>query len=1227
MGKITNLLVLLLLVVQTTFAQDKQSRIKINNPSQRNVNTIASLGIDLSCGSKHEGEDLIIELSETEINSLRENNISFNIEIDDVTQFYVDRASRDLPKAKAQLNAAKASALNFSQRSISSVLQDNIIQYNGCDEIDFVEPQNFNLGSMSGCLTFQEMKNELDDMRTFSQSNGLDIVSVKANASSKGQQTWGNPSNNFTNQQNNGPATYSGEGTTRWNPETVWYVRITGNESTSSEGSKPQMLFTSMIHSREVSALMNNIYFMWYIIENYDTDPAIKELVDHNELYFVPVVNPDGLRWNETLNPNGGGSQRKNLRPNTGGTGYNRGVDLNRNFDYFWNYNNIGSSGNASGGTYRGPSPESEPETQIMVDFITSRNIQSAVWNHSYANSVPHPYGGVPSLSSGREDEYYKWHEEMTRYNRYLYGATIFYESNGLPDDWMMGGNPDNNGSTGSGQAIIATTPEHGGQGFWPTPSTIVPIAKQSMRISLGTAYYGGKYAKLHDLTQSNITSTTANLDFGIERIGQTASDFTVTVTPISANINSITSPSTETGMAVLTQRTVTAALSLNPSISANEKIEYNVKLSNGDGILYEANYEKFYQPTATVNPLFDHNPDTNGLTGWTQSGGWINTTSDSYSGTNSISTGTYSNNSNKTLTTTNSFDFSNSSEVIVQFYTKWDIERNYDFVEILGSPDGGTNWISLCGNYTKPNATSATTGHDNKSSAYSNFQANSSGQIYDGDRLDNWVMEEIVIDNSYSSLLNSNDVKIRFNFRTDALNVNENYTTTSDGFFIDDFKIISIQIPCQTTVPTNVSVSNITTLTAQVDWDEVTSATYDMRYRETGSGAAGWTTITDLATSSYLITGLLPSTGYDVRVRTRCDTNTSGYAVITNFTTASPVPCTGNSVSAYPYSEDFELNLGLWSQTNDDDIDWTRDSGGTPSANTGPSTGDGDTFYMYTEATGAAGFPSKIANFVSPCFDLTGKDNIQFTYSYHMFGQFIGSLRLQVSTDNGASYQTLDEYTTDLGDIWNQNTVDLSAYKNQTIKLRFNAITGSDATNGWNSDIAIDNINITADDAGSAPPNAVCQNINIQLDNSGNATIVATDVDGGSTDDVAITNYEIDIDTFDCSNVGTPVDVTLTVTDANNQIDSCIASVTVTLQAEPTATNCWDDYQFSTTSCTWENIGTQDTEPTATNCWDDYQFNTTSCTWENIGTQDTEPTATNCWDDYQFNTTSCTWE
>ena len=83
---------------------------------------------------------------------------------------------------------------------------------------------------------------------------------------------------------------------------------------------------------------------------------------------------------------------------------------------------------------------------------------------------------------------------------------------------------------------------------------------------------------------------------------------------------------------------------------------------------------------------------------------------------------------------------------------------------------------------------------------------------------------------------------------------------------------------------------------------------------------------------------------------------------------------------------------------------------------------------------------------------------------------------------------------------------------------------------------------------------------------------------------------------------------------------------VSDTQPTQPTATNCWDNYQFNTTSCTWINNGTQPTQPTATNCWDNYQFNTTSCTWINNGTQPVQPTATNCWDNYQFNTTSCTW-
>ncbi|QIE58286.1 HYR domain-containing protein [Rasiella rasia] len=83
----------------------------------------------------------------------------------------------------------------------------------------------------------------------------------------------------------------------------------------------------------------------------------------------------------------------------------------------------------------------------------------------------------------------------------------------------------------------------------------------------------------------------------------------------------------------------------------------------------------------------------------------------------------------------------------------------------------------------------------------------------------------------------------------------------------------------------------------------------------------------------------------------------------------------------------------------------------------------------------------------------------------------------------------------------------------------------------------------VTVED--NVAPTAVCQDITIQLDANGDASIVAADVDGGSTDACGIASIAVDIDTFDCSNVG-PNNVTLTVTDVNGNTSSCVAVVTV---------------------------------------------------------------------------------
>ena len=90
----------------------------------------------------------------------------------------------------------------------------------------------------------------------------------------------------------------------------AYWVRIS-NTPTTDDPSKPEILYTSNHHAREAAALSINMYTMWYILENYATDEDLRYLVDNVEMYFVPLVNPDGWVYNQTIQPNGGGMWRK----------------------------------------------------------------------------------------------------------------------------------------------------------------------------------------------------------------------------------------------------------------------------------------------------------------------------------------------------------------------------------------------------------------------------------------------------------------------------------------------------------------------------------------------------------------------------------------------------------------------------------------------------------------------------------------------------------------------------------------------------------------------------------------------------------------------------------------------------------------------------------------------------------------------------------------------------
>ncbi len=83
--------------------------------------------------------------------------------------------------------------------------------------------------------------------------------------------------------------------------------------------------------------------------------------------------------------------------------------------------------------------------------------------------------------------------------------------------------------------------------------------------------------------------------------------------------------------------------------------------------------------------------------------------------------------------------------------------------------------------------------------------------------------------------------------------------------------------------------------------------------------------------------------------------------------------------------------------------------------------------------------------------------------------------------------------------------------------------------------------------------PVAVCQNITVQLDGSGNATIAEDAVNDGSSDACGGLTFDTDITSFTCLNVGANA-VVLTVTDAHGNSSTCGATVTVEDNIAPVA-------------------------------------------------------------------------
>lgn len=99
---------------------------------------------------------------------------------------------------------------------------------------------------------------------------------------------------------------------------------------------------------------------------------------------------------------------------------------------------------------------------------------------------------------------------------------------------------------------------------------------------------------------------------------------------------------------------------------------------------------------------------------------------------------------------------------------------------------------------------------------------------------------------------------------------------------------------PCNSSAPTNVVVSNISTSAASISWMAYTGATYKVRYRKVGS--AVWTEINS-PYSAVNIYGLVDGTTYEVQVALVCENTVGAYSASVNFSTVVVTYCDAETV------------------------------------------------------------------------------------------------------------------------------------------------------------------------------------------------------------------------------------------------------------------------------------------------------------------------------------------
>ncbi|MBE2279063.1 MAG: immune inhibitor A [Ignavibacteriaceae bacterium] len=838
--KILNYFLLSLLFVTLTFSQNNYKQVKIKLvDTEKELAMLNSFDIALDHFHLDKENAVTVFLSDEEFSRLSFLNLNYEVIIDDWFSHYNARPTMTEAEKEVSINLSK---------SMYGV-------------------EGLGYGSMGGFYTLAEINAQLDTMRarfpnliTAKQSIGLSLE--------------------------NRP---------------IYAVKISDNpEITENE---PRALYTALIHAREPASMATVINYMYYLLENYATNPSVKHLVDNREIWFIPCINPDGYEYNRSTNPSGGGMFRKNRRNNGG----SYGIDLNRNFGpmMYWDGPYGGSSTTPSSETYRGTAPFSEPETQVIRDFLVGKSFKTAFSYHTYSDILIFPYGYQPAKTpdSVAIDEFAN---DMSAMNGYATGTAtqLLYAVRGVTDDYYYDGNVEDNGN------IFAMTPEVGSSadGFWPTQNRIFPLAQINLMPNLYYTWVAGEYVSFlraqfsqnYFLPGDNFTANVTLKNKGLAN----GNNISMQITSLSefATVQN----GTLSGISIPARTEYVVPQGVNISLSNMAPIEsivkLNVKVFTGEAMMSSDTLSFII---GLPNYLFIDSSVTP-ATKWTITATpanpkWDSTSATAYSGQISFTdsrVGSYVSNATVTMTSTEQISLVGFANPKLTFWTKYAFESKYDCGVVQISTNNGSTWVTLAGKLTIP-------------ASGLGKQVPAGSPVY-GDSRANWAYEEINLA-SYAG----QNIKLRFELRTDG-------SINADGWYIDDIGIV-----VYTAVPVELTsfTANVSENGVNLDWataSEVNNSGFDVQRSsnselwETLSFVAGKGSTADASVYKYIDNSPLPGKSYYRLVQIDYDGTTQKYGPVEiDFTTVYDYELSQNYPNPFNPSTNLTFTLAQAGKTD----------------------------------------------------------------------------------------------------------------------------------------------------------------------------------------------------------------------------------------------------------------------------------------------------------------------